>query len=62
MIDGYLELACSPAVLHGGRNKELAVHYLHAFGGSLKVSVCVCGGGGGGGGGGTGYIFSNRAF
>ena len=39
VIDGYLELACSPAVLHGGRNKELGVHFLHALGGSIKVSV-----------------------
>lgn len=37
MIDGYLELACSPAILHGGRNKELAIHFLHALGGSIKV-------------------------
>ena len=39
MIDGYLELACSPAILHGGRNKELAIHFLHAMGGSIKVSI-----------------------
>ena len=36
-MDGYLELACSPVVPHGGRNKELAVHFLHALGGSIKV-------------------------
>ena len=37
VIDGYLELACSPAVLHGGRNKELGLHFLNALGGSIKV-------------------------
>lgn len=37
VIDGFMELACSPAVLYGGRNKELASHYLHALGGSIKV-------------------------
>ena len=37
-IDGYLELACSPAIPHGGRNKELAMHLLHQVGGSVKVS------------------------
>ncbi len=36
-IDGYLEIACSPAVLHSGRNKELALHLLYQLGGSVKV-------------------------
>lgn len=38
-IDGYLELACSPAIPHGGRNKELAMHLLHQVGGSVKEAV-----------------------
>ena len=38
-IDGYLELACSPAVPHGGRNKELALHLLYQVNGSVKVRV-----------------------
>ncbi len=37
IIDGYLELACSPAILHGGRNKEIALHFLQSLGGSMKV-------------------------
>ena len=41
VIEGYLELACSPSVGHGGRNKELAIHYLHSLGGSVKVSTFV---------------------
>ena len=36
-IDGFLELACSPAIPHGGRNKELALHILHQVKGSVKV-------------------------
>ena len=36
-IDGYLEIACSPAVLHSGRNKELSLHLLYQLGGSVKV-------------------------
>ena len=39
VIDGFLELACSPAVLHAGRNKELATHLLHQVGGSIKASL-----------------------
>lgn len=42
VIDGFMELACSPAVLHGGRNKELASHYLHSLGGSIKVRETIC--------------------
>ena len=53
VIDGYLELACSPAVLYAGRNKEYALHLLYHVGGSVKVShhlpverallpLCVC--------------------
>ncbi len=38
-IDGYLEIACSPAVLHSGRNKELALHLLYQLGGSVKVGA-----------------------
>ncbi len=38
VIEGYLELACSPSVGHGGRNKELAIHFLHTLDGSVKVS------------------------
>jgi len=38
VVEGYLELACSPSVGFGGRNKELAIHYLFALGGSIKVS------------------------
>ena len=38
VIDGYLELACSPAILHSGRNKEFAMHLLYQLGGSVKVS------------------------
>ncbi|XP_064402519.1 nascent polypeptide-associated complex subunit alpha, muscle-specific form-like isoform X3 [Halichondria panicea] len=38
-IDGYLEIACSPAVLHSGRNKELALHLLYQLGGSVKEAV-----------------------
>ena len=60
MIDGYLELACSPAVLYAGRNKEYALHLLYHVGGSVKVSYrlslqkglccsCVCVGITGGG-------------
>ena len=41
-IDGYMEIACSPAILHSGRNKELALHLLYQLGGSVKVT-CVCG-------------------
>lgn len=37
VVDGYLELVCSPAVLHAGRNKEFAMHLLHQLGGSVKV-------------------------
>ena len=37
VVDGYLELACSPAVLHSGRNKEFAMHLLYQLGGSVKV-------------------------
>lgn len=36
-MDGYFELACSPAVRLGGRNKEYAHHILHKLGGSVKV-------------------------
>lgn len=36
-IDGYLELACSPAVPCGGRNKELALQLLKQVNGSVKV-------------------------
>lgn len=36
-IDGYLELACSPAVPYGGRNKELALQLLKQVNGSVKV-------------------------
>ena len=50
VVDGYLELACSPAVLHSGRNKEFAMHLLYQLGGSVKVSGEKRGGGGGGGG------------
>lgn len=39
VVDGYLELVCSPAVLHAGRNKEFAMHLLHQLGGSVKVQV-----------------------
>ena len=39
VMDGYLELACSPAVLQAGRNKELAMHLLHQLGGSVKVGT-----------------------
>ena len=38
IIDGYLQLACSPAVLYGGRNMELAYHFLYQLGGSVKVT------------------------
>ena len=41
IIDGYLELACSPAILHGGRNKEIALHFLHSLGGSIKVRTQI---------------------
>lgn len=37
VVDGYLELACSPAVLYSGRNKEYALHLLYQLGGSVKV-------------------------
>ena len=37
IIDGFLQLACSPAVLYGGRNMELAYHFLYRLGGSVKV-------------------------
>ena len=37
IMDGYLQLACSPAVLYGGRNMELAYHFLYQLGGSVKV-------------------------
>lgn len=37
VIDGFLELACSPAIQHAGRNKEYALHILHNAGGSVKV-------------------------
>jgi len=37
LVDGYFELACSPAVKLGGRNKEYAHHILHKLGGSVKV-------------------------
>ena len=36
-VDGFLELSCSPAVPHGGRNKEIALHILHQVKGSVKV-------------------------
>jgi uncharacterized C2H2 Zn-finger protein len=38
-IDGYLELACSPAVPFNGRNKELALHLLNQVNGSVKEAV-----------------------
>ena len=38
-IDGYLELACSPAIPHNGRNKELALHLLKGVNGSVKVII-----------------------
>ena len=38
-LDGYLELACSPAILHAGRNKEFAMHLLYQVGGSVKVRL-----------------------
>ena len=38
IMDGYLQLACSPAVLYGGRNMELAYHFLYRLGGSIKVT------------------------
>ena len=41
VIDGYLELACSPASPYAGRNKELALHLLFQLGGSVKVCVCI---------------------
>lgn len=41
VIDGFLELACSPAIQHAGRNKEYALHVLHNTGGSVKVNVQV---------------------
>ena len=41
IVDGYLQLACSPAVLYGGRNMELAYHYLYQLGGSVKVMLIV---------------------
>ena len=45
-VDGYFELACSPAVRLGGRNKEYAHHILHKLGGSVKVCsllhTCMC--------------------
>jgi hypothetical protein len=37
-MDGYLQLACSPAVLYGGRNMELGYHLLYQLGGSVKVT------------------------
>ncbi|XP_065919665.1 uncharacterized protein [Dysidea avara] len=40
-LDGYFELACSPAVKLGGRNKEYAHHILHKLGGSVKEAVKV---------------------
>ena len=41
VIDGFLELACSPAVLCAGRNKELSMHLLYQMGGSVKVSLSL---------------------
>ena len=40
LVESYLEMACSIAVLGGGSNKEYALHVLHRVNGNIKV-ICM---------------------